>query len=214
FYFLEMNARLQVEHPVTEWLTGVDLVRWQIRIADGERLPLRQEQVQLRGHAIECRIYAEDPANDFLPAVGRILRLQEPAGPGVRVDSGLRSGDEVTRFYDPMIAKLVVHGENRAAATTRMLRALKDFVILGDLTTNLAFLQDVIAHPVFQAGEATTTFVDEYFADWQMVGGAVPDVVFIAAALTDLLARRAPEPSASLTGDPYSPWQRLTGLRV
>lgn len=215
FYFLEMNTRLQVEHPITELVTGLDLVRWQIRIADGARLPLRQEEVRPQGHAIECRIYAEDPANGFAPAPGTLLRLDEPAGPGIRVDSGVRAGDAISRFYDPLIAKVSVHAENRAAAINRMDRALREYVVLGDLTTNGAFLRDIIAHPVFQAGETTTGFVDEHFSDWQPFGGPAPHAALIAAALAEMqeqrarLAARGPDDA-----DPRSPWQQLLDFRV
>lgn len=215
FYFLEMNTRLQVEHPITELVTGLDLVRWQIRIADGAKLPLRQDQVQPRGHAIECRIYAEDPANGFLPAIGTILRLSEPSGPGIRVDSGVYTGDTISRFYDPLIAKVSVHAENRAAAVARMERALREFIVLGDLTTNRAFLRDVIAHPVFQAGEATTGFVAAHFSDWQPFGGPAPDAALIAAALAEFQTQQ--RRTASLApdeADPRSPWQRLLDFRI
>lgn len=211
FYFLEMNTRLQVEHPVTELLTGVDLVRWQIRIADGDRLPLRQSQVTRQGHAIECRIYAEDPANGFLPATGRLLRLEQPLGPGIRVDSGVRAGDEISRFYDPLLAKLIVHGEDRAAAVNRMQRALREFVVLGDVETNIPFLHDVIVHPVFQAGETFTTFVDEHFSDWQPFGGVLPDQAVVAAALTELLDSG---PGSDPQSGGHDPWQRLSGFRI
>lgn len=215
FYFLEMNTRLQVEHPITELVTGLDLVRWQIGVADGGRVPLRQQDVRTQGHAIECRIYAEDPASDFAPAPGTILRLDAPAGPGIRVDSGVRAGDEISRFYDPLIAKVSVHAENRAAAINRMDRALREYVILGDLTTNAAFLRDVIAHPVFQAGEATTGFIEEHFSDWQPFGGPAPHAALIAAALVEFqeqqtrLASRGPEDA-----DPRSPWQQLLDFRI
>ncbi|MEM1885480.1 MAG: hypothetical protein QXZ24_07730 [Candidatus Jordarchaeales archaeon] len=135
FYFLEMNTRLQVEHPITELVTGVDLVKLQIRIAAGEPLPFTQADLAQRGHAIECRIYAEDPQNNFLPSVGKVLTAVEPVGPGVRVDAGVAAGDEVTLHYDPMIAKLIVLGENRQDAIGKMQWALRHYVILGDVVT-------------------------------------------------------------------------------
>jgi acetyl-CoA carboxylase biotin carboxylase subunit len=165
FYFLEVNARLQVEHPVTELTTGVDLVRQQILVASGAELSLRQEDVRQRGHAIECRIYAEDPRSNFLPSAGRIVLLREPKGPGVRFDSGVYEGFEVPVFYDPILAKLIVWAEDREAARRRMAAALEDCVILG-IRTTAGFLGDVVAHPEFRAGLATTSFVGKHFASW------------------------------------------------
>ena len=183
FYFLEMNTRLQVEHPVTECVTGLDLVRWQIAVAAGERLPLTQEQVSFHGHAIEARLYAEDPTT-YLPAVGRLALLDPPSGPGVRVDSGLTSGDEVTVHYDPMIAKLIVHAETRDAAVARLRRALDDFAVLG-LTTNLPLLQAIAAHPAYLAGETYTGFLAEHKLD-TAPPDAPPAEVLAAAAIWEL----------------------------
>ena len=151
YYFLEMNTRIQVEHTVTELVTGVDLVREQVLIAAGEPLSLRQEDVRLSGHAIECRINAEDPSNGFLPAPGRITRYREPSGPGVRVDSGVAEGVEISGLYDPLVAKLCVHGTNREHARTRMLRALADFEV-GGITTLLGFHRALLRHPCFVDG--------------------------------------------------------------
>ena len=151
FYFLEMNTRLQVEHPVTELVTGTDLVRAQIRVAEGQPLPWTQEDLRPRGHAIECRVYAEDPADGFMPSLGEILLMHEPAGPGVRIDSGIRQGDEVTMYYDPMIAKLSLHGEDRAAAIDRAVAALKDYAVLG-VTTNVEYLMAILQDQAFAAG--------------------------------------------------------------
>jgi acetyl-CoA carboxylase biotin carboxylase subunit len=167
FYFLEVNARLQVEHPVTEMVTGVDLVHQQLRIAAGERLSLRQEDLEQKGHAIECRIYAEDPLNNFLPSSGTVLFLKEPAGPGVRHDCGIYSGCEVPIYYDPILAKLIVWAEDRDLACRRMLNALGDYVVLG-VKTCIGFLKDVIDHPSFRGGDTTTNFIPEHFADWKM----------------------------------------------
>ena len=174
---------------------------------------MRQEQVQEQGHAIECCIYAEDPANDFMPSIGTILRLTEPAGPGIRVDSGARAGKEVSAFYNPLIAKVSVHAEDRAAAVNRMDRALREFVASGDLTTNSAFLRDVIGHPVFQAGETTTGFVTEHFSDWQPFGGSLPDDALIAAALAEFQAQRTTNPAPD-DEDSRSPLQQLMDMRV
>ncbi len=161
FYFLEMNTRLQVEHPVTELVTGLDLVRQQIYIAAGEPLGLSQEQIQPRGQAIEVRLYAEDPQQDFLPSTGTIAAFVPPAGPGIRVDSGIASGDEITQFYDPMVAKIIVYGEDRPAAIARLQAALEQTVTLG-VKTNAALLLAIARHPAFRDGQTHTHFLDEY----------------------------------------------------
>src|SRR5579875_279816 len=161
FYFLEMNTRLQVEHPVTELVTGFDLVRHQLRIAAGEPLGITQEQVTQRGHAIEVRIYAEDPQRQFLPSTGTVSTFVEPQGPGVRVDSGIESGDEITQYYDPMIAKLIVYGEDRPAAIARLQRSLAETAIFG-VTTNIPLLYDIACHPAFSEGYTHTAFLDEH----------------------------------------------------
>jgi acetyl/propionyl-CoA carboxylase alpha subunit len=158
-YFLEMNTRLQVEHPVTEMVTGEDLVKLQIRIAAGAPLPFRQEDLAQRGHAIECRVYAEDAEAGFLPCPGRITALRLPGGPGVRDDSGIYEGYEVPIHYDPLLSKLVVHGQDREEAVGRMRRALSEYKVLG-IKTTLPFLRRVLEHPVFVAGEADTSFVE------------------------------------------------------
>ncbi len=159
FFFMEMNTRLQVEHPVTEYITGLDLVEWQIRVARGEPLPITQEQVPLIGHAIEVRLYAEDPANDFLPATGTLELYRESAsGPGKRVDSGVSEGDNISPFYDPMLGKLIAWGENREQARLRLLAMLDEFAV-GGVRTNLAFLRRIIAHPAFAAAELDTGFI-------------------------------------------------------
>lgn len=172
FYFLEMNTRLQVEHPVTEMVTGIDLVAWQICLAEGAPLPLEQEQVTLRGHAIEARLYAENPANDFLPVTGRVLLWREPAtgaglrGAGLRVESGIQTGDDISIYYDPMLAKLIAYGDDRRTAVRRLIYALEHTTLLG-LTSNLAFLRDVLRHPDFLAGNLSTGFIDEHLAGWR-----------------------------------------------
>ena len=162
FFFMEMNTRLQVEHPVTEAITGLDLVAWQIRGARGEPLPITQAQVPLSGHAIEVRLYAEDPSNDFLPQTGRLQVYREStAGTGRRIDSGVSEGDEVSPFYDPMLGKLIAWGEDREQARLRLLAMLDEFVI-GGLKTNLSFLRRIIAHPAFAAAELDTDFIPRY----------------------------------------------------
>src|SRR5690349_2223800 len=178
FYFLEMNTRLQVEHPVTELVTGLDLVELQLRVAAGEPLPLRQEDVVLRGHAVEGRVYAEDPANGFLPTGGRILALSEP--PGVRVDSGVREGDVVGSDYDPMLAKVIAHAADRDAALRRLDAALRDTVLLGP-GTNIGFLRALLADPDVRAGRLDTGLVGRVAA-----AADVPADV-LAAAAVDLL---------------------------
>jgi acetyl/propionyl-CoA carboxylase alpha subunit len=200
FFFLEMNTRLQVEHPVTEQVVGLDLVQWQIRIAAGERLPFAQSDLRQNGHAIECRLYAEDPANNFLPATGPLLRFVEPRGPGVRVDSGVTGGDSITIHYDPLVAKITAWAEDRPAALRRMQSALRETILLG-LTNNNQFLQDVLADPDFQAGDIYTTWVEEHFGDWQPPQCDLPAEILVAAALA-----KRPSTTPTATRDPYSPW--------
>jgi acetyl-CoA carboxylase biotin carboxylase subunit len=161
FYFLEMNTRLQVEHPVTEMVTGIDLVKEQLKIAAGERLGLRQEDIRPRGAALECRIYAEDPENNFFPSPGQITELEAPAGPGVRDDSGVYEGWAVPLEYDPLLSKLVVWGGDRAEAIARMRRALSEYTISG-IRTTIPFFRRVLEHPDFVAGRIDTGFVDRF----------------------------------------------------
>lgn len=185
FYFLEMNTRLQVEHPVTELVTGLDLVRHQLYIAAGEPLGFTQEQISHRGHAIEVRLYAEDPANNFLPSTGIIQQFAEPQGPGIRLDNGVERGDEITQFYDPMIAKLIVYGENRDAAIARLQRALVQSAIFG-VTTNIPLLHAIAVHPAFQAGLTHTGFLGEYHLLPLKTPEQLPNEVLYAAALDDM----------------------------
>jgi len=212
FYFLEMNTRIQVEHPITELVTGVDLVGWQLRIAAGERLTLRQEDVVARGHAIEARLYAEDPAQSFFPSAAPILAFREPAGPGIRVDAGVVSGTVVPVDYDPMLAKISAWGPDRAAAIARLRRALADTVVLGPVT-NLAFLGDVLAHPAFVDGATHTGFLPEHLPRWTPAGGDAA-VAAIAAALA--LARGGAATAAADGGPaaPPTPWESLGAWRL
>jgi acetyl-CoA carboxylase biotin carboxylase subunit len=219
FYFLEMNTRLQVEHPITEMVTGVDLVRQQLRIARGEPLEVTQDRIVQRGHAIECRLYAEDPAHNFLPATGRIAVLREPAGPGRRIDSGLTLHGEVTPYYDPILAKLVTFGLTRQEALARMQSLLCDYTVLG-VTTNRQFLLDVISAPAFAAGDTDTTFLERHLPSWQPAT-EVPDDIVAIAALGEWLQRRgqlAGAPGAAMpagTSDTFTtPWQRYDGWRL
>jgi acetyl-CoA carboxylase biotin carboxylase subunit len=170
FYFLEMNTRVQVEHAITEMITGVDIVKTMIRVAAGEKLPFAQEDLAISGHSIEARIYAEDPDNNFVPSPGEIVVYRPAAGPGIRIDSGVFQGARVTVFYDPMVAKLVVWGRDRAEAIERLRRALSEFVVKG-IKTSIPFHQKVVNHPVFLAGHYDTGFIDQHMAGGR--GGAV-----------------------------------------
>ncbi|MGQ9365826.1 acetyl-CoA carboxylase biotin carboxylase subunit [Azospirillum sp. A39] len=212
FYFIEMNTRLQVEHPVTEMITGLDLVEWQIRVAAGEPLPLAQDQLVRRGHAFEARLYAEDPQRDFLPAIGRLVHLRPPEeGPHVRVDTGVRQGDQVSMFYDPMIAKLIVWDETRDAALRRLRTALAAYEVVG-VTTNVAFLGAIAAHPAFRAMEIDTGFIDRHRDTLVPPPAPVPAPGLVLAALSVLLARGAA--AAHPSGDPHSPWRLVNGWRL
>jgi len=215
FYFIEMNTRLQVEHPVTEMITGLDLVEWQLRVAAGEPLPLEQRAIVQRGHAFEARIYAEDPRREFLPAVGRLTHLVPPAeGRHVRVDSGVRAGDEISVHYDPLIAKLVVWDEDRAAALRRLRRALADYEVAG-VTTNVEFLGAIAAHPAFAAGEVDTGFIERHRAELIPAAAAVADEDLALLALAVLLRRHAESRATpSAHADPNSPWRDTSGWRL
>jgi 3-methylcrotonyl-CoA carboxylase alpha subunit len=172
FYFMEMNTRLQVEHPVTEMITGQDLVEWQLKVAAGFPLPLKQEQVPLQGHAVECRIYAEDPENGFLPGTGRITYLKEPLQlNGVRIDTGIRQGDEISTFYDPMISKLVVWAETREKAIAATHEALNNYEILG-LKTNIKFCKRVLLNKTFKTGLFDTSFIENN--ELELIGTPAP----------------------------------------
>lgn len=208
FYFLEMNTRLQVEHPITEWLTGRDLVNLQLHVAQGKALPFTQAAVSRRGHALEARLYAEDPANNFLPAVGKVRLAQFPSAPGVRVDSGLETGDEISIHYDPMLAKLSVLGDDRADAIRKLDWALRNTIILG-VTTNLPFLRDVLAHPVFQRGEVTTDFIERELHAWRPAVDGARDLALIAAALSEMTSQRGSESANQRISESasYDPWQ-------
>jgi 3-methylcrotonyl-CoA carboxylase alpha subunit len=214
FYFMEMNTRLQVEHPVTEYITGLDLVEWQLRVANGERLPESWSRLEINGHAIEARIYAEDALNGFLPSTGLVTHLAMPMpGPHVRIDSGIRAGDRITVHYDPMIAKLIVWGEDRDKAVRRMRDALSDTAVAG-VTGNSGFLLRLVSHPAFASAELDTGFIGRHEAS--LLAPSVADASSIAAAaLGILMARRADAiATASASGDPHSPWTLLDGFRL
>lgn len=186
FYFLEMNTRIQVEHPITELTTGVDLVQWQLRIARGEELTFAQKDLVQRGHAIECRIYAEDEMHNFMPSCGVISLLRHPSGPGIRNDTGVYEGWEVTPFYDPILSKLVVYGEDRDAARRRMLRALDEYVVHG-VKTGIDLHRRILSHPDFARGNVNTAFLDEHAEIFTPTEASIPDQAFVAAALADEL---------------------------
>ncbi len=210
FFFMEMNTRLQVEHPVTEMITGEDLVEWQLRVAAGEPLPLKQSQITSGGHAIEVRLCAENPANNFLPETGRIGVLRGPVEVDelVRLDTGVREGDEVSVFYDPMIAKLIVWGDDRAEAARRMRSALSETAILG-VRTNLAFLERVVKHPAFLAGDTDTAFIERHRADLLPANSDVPVEALVAAA-----ARVFLDEQQAIASAPASPWNDTRGWRL
>ena len=210
FYFMEMNTRLQVEHPVTEMITGPDLVEWQLRVATGEPLPLEQREIALCGHAIEARIYAEDPERDFLPSIGRLAHLRTPTlTPDVRFDTGVRAGDAITRHYDPMIGKLIVRGENRDAARRRLAEGLAACQIVG-MATNVAFLQRLVAHEAFARGGVDTGLVEAHREALLRGPGPPSERALAAAALAELLSlREAAALHASASSDPWSPWQAI-----
>ena len=210
FFFMEMNTRLQVEHPVTEAITGLDLVAWQIRVARGEALPITQEQVPLIGHAIEVRLYAEDPDHDFLPATGTLALYREPAaGPGRRVDSGVAEGDTVSPFYDPMLGKLIAWGENREEARQRLLAMLAETAV-GGVKTNLAFLRRVLAHPAFAAAELDTGFIPRHQAQLLPPAGELPESFWQLAASAFVQSE-----AVRVRGDdPHSPWSTSSGWRA
>jgi 3-methylcrotonyl-CoA carboxylase alpha subunit len=214
FYFMEMNTRLQVEHPVTEMITGLDLVEWQLRVAGGDKLPLTQEALAFSGHAIEARIYAEDPENGFLPATGRLVHLAFPPNTArVRVDAGVEAGAQITPWYDPMIAKLIVHGEDRAAALASLRHALAQVEIAGP-KTNVAFLRRIAASRAFTAAELDTGLIERNQAEL-LSKPPLTDEVLAAAAFAELAEeQRAAHERAAGSADRYSPWHAVDGWRL
>lgn len=212
FYFLEVNTRLQVEHPITEMVTGIDMVREQIRIAAGHPLAYAQSDITGRGHAIECRIYAEDPENDFFPTPGPIDYLKEPRGPGIRIDSGIYQGCQVPVEYDPILAKLIVQAEDRDAAIARARRALEAYIVIG-VKTPMAYLADILNHAAFRSGATFTDFIPTHMTDWvpPSTDGDLARVAFIADLLTETSpADGAPGRNRTVRA---TPWQTLGAWR-
>ena len=215
FFFMEMNTRLQVEHPVTEMITGLDLVEWQLRVASGEPLPLTQEQLEINGHAMEARIYAEDPDRGFLPSTGRLVHLSPPPESAhVRIDTGVEQGDEITPHYDPMIAKLIVWGADRRQALARMRQALGAYRVVG-VSNNVDFLARLVAVPSFADAQLDTGLIEREQALLFPATGDVPADVWMLAALAELLReQRLSEKKAAASTDPHSPWRALDGWRL
>jgi len=213
YYFMEMNTRLQVEHPITEMVTGVDLAKWQLKIASGMELTLKQKDLIQRGHAIECRIYAEDPSNGFLPSIGTLEKVEPPRGPNVRDDTGIYTGMKVTPYYDPMLSKLVVFSENREECISKMLWALSHYIVLG-VTTNISFLKKVLEHEEFKKGNITTHFIDNYFQDWTVAKDGLPIDALIALAVYDSMHSKTQEVVRYKEADPHSPWKNVGRWRV
>ncbi|MCP4138098.1 MAG: acetyl-CoA carboxylase biotin carboxylase subunit [bacterium] len=212
FYFLEVNTRLQVEHPITEMITGVDLVRQQLEVAAGSPLSLQQEDIVGRGHAIECRIYAEDPANDFFPSPGKIEFMKEPSGPGIRNDCGIYSGFTVPVEYDPILSKLVTYSENREKNIDRMIRALEDYVILG-VKSPIPFLIDILSSEPFKSGETYTNFIPEYFSEWKP-SLTDHDIACIAYIVDELSAKKKSGSIAAVESETNSPWKTLGNWKI
>ena len=210
FYFLEMNTRLQVEHPVTELVTGLDLVQLQIRIAAGERLPFKQDDIELRGHAMECRIYAEDPANNYFPSPGKITALSEPSGPGVRVDSGVYEGWNVPLDYDPLLAKLIAYGETREQAMARLRRALDEYLV-GGVKTNLGLFRKILANPDFVAGRIDTGLLARMQTVRQGDDEREREAAVIAAAIFQNPGLTSGTSAGNSTASP-SAWQRTARI--
>jgi acetyl-CoA carboxylase biotin carboxylase subunit len=214
FYFLEMNTRLQVEHPVTELITGLDLVHLQIRIAAGEKLPFKQDDVHIRGHAIECRIYAEDPDNNYFPSPGKITLLLSPSGPGVRCDSGMYEGWNVPIDYDPLLAKLIGYGTDRDQAISRLTRALNEYFV-GGIKTNISLFRRILRDHDFRAAKLDTGFLDRILkrSESKTVDSRAAEVAAIAAGLFAALGAAEPGAGSNLadssvhTGEEISPWR-------
>jgi acetyl-CoA carboxylase, biotin carboxylase subunit len=207
FYFLEMNTRLQVEHPVTEEITGLDLVKLQIKIAQGEKLPLRQEEIKMTGHAIEVRVYAEDPTNNFLPDIGTLKTYKRPQGHGVRVDDGFEQGMAIPFYYDPMIAKLITRAESREAAIEKMIRAIDEYEITG-LETTLGFCRFVMTHEAFRSGNFDTRFVENYFKPDVLKDSGTEEEKMIAALLASTFGEKKKADQTPVVPAKASLWKK------
>ena len=208
YYFLEMNTRIQVEHPMTEMVTGVDLVIEQIRVAAGEQLSDAFRHLTQRGHAIECRIYAEDGENNFMPSTGSILHYSEPVGPGIRVDSGIQQGGAVTIDYDPILAKLIVHAPTRQLAIGKMIRALNEYKILG-VRTSKKFMIDCMRHPAFVAGETYTSFIETHMGDRDLSLDGCRELAAAAASVASMTRATGGNGNAEDRGSVPTPWQSV-----
>jgi len=213
FYFMEMNTRLQVEHPITEMTTGVDLAKWQLKIANGDILTIKQNNLIQRGHAIECRIYAENPSNGFLPSIGTLEKVEAPTGPNIRNDTGIYTGMKITPYYDPMLSKLVVSSENRDECINKMIWALNKYIILG-VTTNIPFLIKLLDHNEFRKGNITTHFIDNYFKDWTKAKSGLSVDAIISLAVYDSLHSDTQEIVRYKESDPHSPWKHVGRWRM
>ena len=211
FYFLEMNTRLQVEHPVTEQITGIDLVKEQIRVAQGQPLSFDQADLKIKGHSIELRVCAEDPANNFLPDIGKLIEYKIPQGFGVRVDDAYTQGMDIPIYYDPMISKLVVHGSSRIDAISKMKQAIADYKITG-IQTTLPFGNFVMNHPAFISGDFDTRFIPNYFTPEKLKGSS-EDEILAAAVAVWLLNQGAVQVQESTTSIPSSKWQKNRSLK-
>ena len=207
YYFLEMNTRLQVEHPVSEMITGIDLVKEQIRVARGEKLSFSQDDLKINGHALEIRVYAEDPSNNFLPDIGKLATYRRPQGPGVRVDDGFEEGMDIPIYYDPMIAKLITHGKDRNEAIARMVRAIDEYEITGCQTT-LAFCRWAIQHPAFVSGDFDTHFVKKYFSPEVLTNESEEEAIAAALAAADWLQNRSQPTTKAAMNRKESHWQQ------
>jgi acetyl-CoA carboxylase biotin carboxylase subunit len=207
FYFLEMNTRLQVEHPVTEEITGLDLVKLQIKVAEGEKIPFKQEDLKINGHAVEIRVYAEDPTNNFLPDIGTLKTYKRPQGHGIRVDDGFEQGMTIPFYYDPMIAKLIAKADTRDAAIEKMIRAIDEYEITG-LETTLGFCKFVMQHEAFRSGNFDTRFVENYFKPEVLKGAGLEEEQLLAALLATTLLENKKSEKVAEQATPISLWKK------